>query len=95
MAAETTGAGYPLTFSPIELGGQRLRNRIIHASMTTRYARDGLVTDAYENYFVSRAEGGATDEVVFVGVGAAQGRSPAHVLQRVENLTVEPQHMRR
>ncbi|MEM9323798.1 MAG: FAD-dependent oxidoreductase [Pseudomonadota bacterium] len=59
MTAETTVVGYPLTFSPIQLGGQRLRNRIIHASMTTRYAREGLVTDAYENYFVSRAGGGA------------------------------------
>ena len=57
--AGDAGSGYPQTFSPITLGRRRLKNRIVHASMTTRYARDGRVTDAYENYFVTRARGGA------------------------------------
>ena len=50
---------YPLLGSSIELGGVRLRNRIIHASMTTRFARSSEVPENFINYHVNRARGGA------------------------------------
>jgi dimethylglycine catabolism A len=50
---------YPLLSSSIELGGKRLRNRIIHASMSTRFARSSEVPDNFINYHLNRARGGA------------------------------------
>jgi len=49
---------YPLLASSIELGGIRLRNRVAHASMTTRYGIAQTVTDHLIDYHVSRARGG-------------------------------------
>jgi 2,4-dienoyl-CoA reductase-like NADH-dependent reductase (Old Yellow Enzyme family) len=46
-------------FSPIELSGIRLRNRIVHASMTTRMSAHGGVTEPQLRYFANRARGGA------------------------------------
>jgi 2,4-dienoyl-CoA reductase-like NADH-dependent reductase (Old Yellow Enzyme family)/thioredoxin reductase len=50
---------YPHLFSPFELGRARLKNRIVHASTSTRYAEKGQVTDALIAYHVNRARGGA------------------------------------
>lgn len=58
MAPEDTA--YPNLFSPITLAGRTLRNRIVHASMTTRYQKDGCVTDKLIAYHVNRAKGGAS-----------------------------------
>ena len=49
---------YPHLFSPWELGGVRLKNRLAHASILTRYVRDGEPTDSMLNYYRSRARGG-------------------------------------
>jgi 2,4-dienoyl-CoA reductase-like NADH-dependent reductase (Old Yellow Enzyme family) len=49
---------YPLLSSPIDLGGVRLRNRVAHASMSTRYGVDQRVTDRLLAYHIARAEGG-------------------------------------
>ena len=46
-------------FAPFERGRLRLKNRVVHASMTTRYVVDGRVTDALVEYFANRARGGA------------------------------------
>ena len=50
---------YPLLFSPFDLGGKRLRNRIVHLSMTTSLSRDGKVTERHTQYYANRARGGA------------------------------------
>lgn len=50
---------YPHLFAPFELGARRLRNRIVHASMTTRMSADRKVTPSLINYYASRAQGGA------------------------------------
>jgi 2,4-dienoyl-CoA reductase-like NADH-dependent reductase (Old Yellow Enzyme family)/thioredoxin reductase len=50
---------YPTLFSPIEVGGVRMRNRIAHASIVTRFVRDGAPSDRLINYLGSRAQGGA------------------------------------
>lgn len=51
---------YPRLFSPIEIGGITFRNRIAHASITTRYGKDQRVTQRLIDYHASRAAGGAS-----------------------------------
>jgi hypothetical protein len=46
-------------FAPLTLGSHRLRNRIVHASITTRLSRDRRVTPPLLQYYASRARGGA------------------------------------
>jgi 2,4-dienoyl-CoA reductase-like NADH-dependent reductase (Old Yellow Enzyme family) len=50
---------YPRLFSPLTLRHVTLRNRVVHASMSTRYVADGRVTDKLVDYHVNRARGGA------------------------------------
>ena len=50
---------YPRLFSPITLAGKRLRNRIVHPSMTTVCGIDGRATDRLIQYHANRARGGA------------------------------------
>jgi dimethylglycine catabolism A len=50
---------YPALLAPTRLAGKALRNRVIHASMTTELVKDGAVSDALVQYHVSRAIGGA------------------------------------
>jgi 2,4-dienoyl-CoA reductase-like NADH-dependent reductase (Old Yellow Enzyme family) len=52
-------SGYPHLFAPLQRGRLRLKNRVVHLSMTTRYVVDGAVTDPLIRYFESRAAGGA------------------------------------
>src|SRR5665213_713585 len=52
-------ASYPALLSPIRLGGKSLRNRVMHASMTTELRDGQQVTDALIQYHVNRALGGA------------------------------------
>lgn len=49
---------YPHLFSKFRLGRRELKNRIVHASMSTRYQVKGEVTDRLIDYYVSRAKGG-------------------------------------
>jgi 2,4-dienoyl-CoA reductase-like NADH-dependent reductase (Old Yellow Enzyme family) len=44
---------------PFALGTKRLRNRLVHASMSTRMVRGGLVTDEVIRFYANRAKGGA------------------------------------
>jgi 2,4-dienoyl-CoA reductase-like NADH-dependent reductase (Old Yellow Enzyme family)/thioredoxin reductase len=59
LTGEAQACAYPHLFSPLTLGGLRLRNRIVHASMSTRYVVAGQVTDRLILYHQSRARGGA------------------------------------
>ncbi len=49
---------YPTLFSPVEIGGVRLRNRLAHASVLTKFVRDGQPTERFIHYHRSRARGG-------------------------------------
>ena len=51
---------YPHLFSKFTLAGKILKNRIVHSAMSTRYARNGEVTDQLINYHMNRARGGAS-----------------------------------
>ena len=48
-----------LLFTPFELAGRPLRNRIVHASMTSLTVRNGNVAPEQIAYFANRARGGA------------------------------------
>lgn len=50
---------YPALFAPFTLAGKRLKNRIVHASMTTRMGAQGRVNDRHLQYYANRARGGA------------------------------------
>lgn len=50
---------YPHLFSPIELAGHTLKNRIVHAAISTKFAAAGRVTQQLIDYHVNRARGGA------------------------------------
>ncbi|RPI44052.1 MAG: FAD-binding protein [Betaproteobacteria bacterium] len=50
---------YPMLLSPFTLAGKRLRNRVVHASMTTRMGQNTRVTDRLIQYYANRARGGA------------------------------------
>ena len=50
---------YSVLFTPFELAGKRLRNRITHASMTTLSTPAGRVTERLIQYHANRAAGGA------------------------------------
>ena len=50
---------YPSLLAPFTLAGQRLKNRVVHASMTTRMGENMRVTDRLIQYHANRARGGA------------------------------------
>ncbi len=52
-------APYPSLLAPLTLAGHRLKNRIVHASMTTRFGVNRRVTDRLVQYHENRARGGA------------------------------------
>ena len=50
---------YPTLFSPIKIGSVHLKNRLVHAAISTGFTNDGAISDALVNYCSSRARGGA------------------------------------
>ncbi len=73
---------YPSLFSPLELGGVPLRNRVAHASILTRFVRDGQASDELVNYYTNRARGGAamivSEPVAMVSSNRDPGRLRAY-----------------
>ena len=56
---DTDFGSYPALLSEIRLGGKVLRNRVMHASMTTELIDGQRVSDGLIQYHVNRALGGA------------------------------------
>ncbi|MFD4668744.1 FAD-dependent oxidoreductase [Lentzea sp. NPDC058450] len=50
---------WPRVFSPVEIGGVRLRNRVFVSAHTTNFGQDFLPTDRHVAYHAERARGGA------------------------------------
>ncbi len=71
---------YPHLFAPLQLGKQRLRNRICHVSMTTRMSVDRKVSPTLLNYYRSRAQGGAA-LIVTEPVSAARVQNLPHKIR--------------
>lgn len=57
-AAYSAQERYPHLSRPITLGGVTLRNRVAHASMTTRFGREQRVTQQLIDHYAARAAGG-------------------------------------
>ncbi len=57
-AAATTSAATRVLFTPLDLGGLRLRNRLIMAPMGTCLDEGGYITEETIAYYVRRAAGG-------------------------------------
>jgi len=55
----TGHSAYPHLLAPTTMAGKRLRNRVAHASMTTRLGINTRVTDGLVQYYANRAAGGA------------------------------------
>tara|TARA_B100000780_G_scaffold278859_1_gene254078 strand:+ start:4246 stop:6228 length:1983 start_codon:yes stop_codon:yes gene_type:complete len=50
---------YPRLFSKLALGKVQLKNRLVHAAISTGFTRDGSIADDLINYCSNRASGGA------------------------------------
>ena len=50
---------FPSLFSEIEIAGRRLRNRVCLCATVTNFARDNKITEAWRNFLIERAKGGA------------------------------------
>ena len=59
MPDGAAGSPYPHLLSPWQRGRLRLRNRIVHAAMTTRRVFDQTPTAEMVQYYANRARGGA------------------------------------
>ncbi len=57
--AEPLESPYPLMFSELQVGRRRLRNRVVHAAMSTHFCEDREVTQKFIDYLANRARGGA------------------------------------
>ena len=58
-AKDLDATKYPRLFGRFEQGRLKLRNRVIHASMTTRRVKAGIATPEMIQYYANRAQGGA------------------------------------
>ncbi len=71
-------SAYPTLFSPTEIGGVTLRNRLAHASIVTRFIHNHEPSERYLNYMASRARGGTglivTEPVAMTRVGRVPSR---------------------
>lgn len=66
-------------FSPITLAGQRLRNRIGFAAMSTRFPAGGQVTEQMVTHLAARAAGGAALVVTEALAAAPSAATPVRV----------------
>jgi 2,4-dienoyl-CoA reductase-like NADH-dependent reductase (Old Yellow Enzyme family) len=70
---------FPTLFSPIELAGQRLRNRIGFAAMSTRFPAGGRSTDQLVTHLAARAAGGAAVVVTEALCAAPSATLPVRI----------------
>ncbi|UCE30673.1 MAG: hypothetical protein JSW68_11525, partial [Burkholderiales bacterium] len=81
---------FPLLVSPFELRGKRLRNRVMHSSMSTYYVKGGVITDRLIDYHRNRAVGGAamivTDALAGLASQAGGYRPHAYADEHLDGL---------
>jgi len=76
---------FPHLFSPLQIGGVTLKNRIFSSGHDTVMAEDGLVTDRLIAYHEARAAGGAGLVVVQVAGVHESARYTYHVLMATDD----------
>jgi len=70
---------YPLLFSPIEIAGQRLPNRIGFAAVSTRFPEPGRVSERMIAHLAARARGGAALVLTEALAASPTGATPVRV----------------
>jgi 2,4-dienoyl-CoA reductase-like NADH-dependent reductase (Old Yellow Enzyme family)/thioredoxin reductase len=50
---------YPTLFSPIEVGRNKIRNRVVLPATLTNFAQSNRITERWHNFLVERSRGGA------------------------------------
>ena len=71
---------YPHLFKPIELAGRRLKNRIVHASISLHFGAEHGVPNGLLDYHGARAAGGAAMIVTEpIGIARHQGTQRVRV----------------
>jgi 2,4-dienoyl-CoA reductase-like NADH-dependent reductase (Old Yellow Enzyme family)/thioredoxin reductase len=68
-------SAYPHLFSPLSRGALKLKNRVVAASMSTRFVDHGLITQRMIDYHANRARGGVAMTVT----------EPLNLLKRQNN----------
>ncbi|MGA1319038.1 MAG: hypothetical protein ACO3YN_19030, partial [Rubrivivax sp.] len=76
--AASTDSPYPRLACALSLAGQRLRNRIVHASISTRLGQVGGLGEGYLRYCQARARGGAA-VLVTEPLGLTPQQAPARL----------------
>lgn len=76
---------FPHLFSPLQIGGVTLKNRIFSSGHDTVMAEDGLITDRLIAYHEARAAGGAGLVVVQVAGVHESARYTYHVLMATDD----------
>jgi 2,4-dienoyl-CoA reductase-like NADH-dependent reductase (Old Yellow Enzyme family) len=82
-------ASFPYLFSPLVIGGVRLRNRIFSAGHDTTLPTDGTVNDALIAYHRRRASGGVGLIVVQVAGVHETARYTSHMLMATSDACIE------
>ena len=73
----TMQTDFAALLAPLTLAGRRLRNRVVHASMTTLMASGGRVSETLVTYHANRARGGAAMTITEpIGMAHHQARLP-------------------
>lgn len=80
MTTSTSGPTFPHLFSPLQIGGVTLKNRVVSSGHDTVMAHDGRVTDQLVAYHEARAAGGAGLIVVQVAGVHPTAKYTYHVL---------------
>jgi len=73
-------SAYPRLFEPLQAGRLRLRNRVAHASMSTRMAVNMRASPRLIDYYANRARGGAA-MVITEALSMAQHQTLPHKLR--------------
>jgi hypothetical protein len=79
---------YPHLFAPLEMPRLKLKNRIVHASMSTRMAADQRATERQIRYYANRAAGGAA-AVVTEPLNVARNQTQAHKVRAWDDHAVD------
>jgi 2,4-dienoyl-CoA reductase-like NADH-dependent reductase (Old Yellow Enzyme family) len=79
---------FPHLFSPLQVGGLTLKNRILSSGHDTVMAHDGMVTDHLVAYHEARAAGGAGLIVIQVAGIHESARYTSHVLMATDDACI-------
>jgi 2,4-dienoyl-CoA reductase-like NADH-dependent reductase (Old Yellow Enzyme family) len=65
VSRRASAAAFPHLYSPLELRGRVLRNRIVSTPHATGWGRDGLIDPREVDYHVRKAAGGCALVMTF------------------------------